>query len=69
VYVGVTKDEGQRSPSTLLRAVSLSNGIWTFYEVVMFDPASSNHDHFNNTSHPLVAESLGKKIPKRLNQG
>ncbi|MDI6791181.1 MAG: hypothetical protein QME44_10945, partial [Thermodesulfobacteriota bacterium] len=25
---------GQRSPSTLLRAVSLSNGKWTFYEAV-----------------------------------
>ena len=30
----MTKDEVQRSPSTLLRAVSLSNGRWTFYEVV-----------------------------------
>ena len=65
----MTEDEVQRSPSTLLRAVSLSNGIWTFYEVVMFYPASSNQYHFNNTSHPIVAESLGKKIPKRLNQG
>jgi hypothetical protein len=27
-------NEVQRSPSTLLRAVSLSNGRWTFYEVV-----------------------------------
>jgi len=38
-------------------------------EVVMFYPASSNQYHLNNTSHPIVAESLGKKIPKRLNQG
>ena len=35
-YVGMTKDESQRSPSTLLRAVSLSNGRWTFYEVVKY---------------------------------
>jgi len=27
-------NEAQRSPSTLLRAVSLSNGRWTFYKVV-----------------------------------
>ena len=27
-------NEAQHSPSTLLRAVSLSNGRWTFYEVV-----------------------------------
>ena len=33
-YVGMTKDESQRSPSTLLRAVSLSNGRWAFCEVV-----------------------------------
>jgi hypothetical protein len=30
----VTKDEAQRSPSALLRAMSLSNGRWTFYEAV-----------------------------------
>jgi hypothetical protein len=30
----MTKDEVQRSPSTLLRAVSLSNGRWTFCEAV-----------------------------------
>ena len=29
-------NEARRSPSTLLRAVSLSNGRWTFYEVVKF---------------------------------
>jgi hypothetical protein len=46
-YTAVTKDEAQRRPSTLLRAVSpstllravslsngLSNGRWTSYEVV-----------------------------------
>ena len=33
-YVGMTKDESQRSPSTLLWVVSLSNGRWTFYEAV-----------------------------------
>jgi hypothetical protein len=33
-YGAVTKGEAQRSPSTLLRAVSLSNGRWTFYEAV-----------------------------------
>jgi len=31
-YAAVTKDEAQRSPSALLRAVSMSNGRWTFYE-------------------------------------
>jgi hypothetical protein len=33
-YGAVTKDEAQRSPSALLRAVSMSNGRWTFYEAV-----------------------------------
>jgi len=33
-YAAVTKDEAQRSPSALLRAMSLSNGRWTFYEAV-----------------------------------
>jgi hypothetical protein len=28
------KDEAQRSLSALLRAVSMSNGRWTFYEAV-----------------------------------
>ena len=49
-YAAVTKDVAQRSPSilhravspsTLLRTVSLSNGLsngnWTFYEVIMFE--------------------------------
>ena len=35
-YAGMTKDEAQRSPSALLRAASLSNGRWTFYEAVNF---------------------------------
>jgi hypothetical protein len=30
----MTKDAAQRSPSALLRAVSMSNGRWTFYEAV-----------------------------------
>ncbi len=30
----MTKDVAQRSPSALLRAMSLSNGRWTFYEAV-----------------------------------
>ena len=43
-YAAVTKDAAQRSPSallravspsTLLRTVSLSNGSWTFYEVII----------------------------------
>jgi len=29
-------DAAQRSPSALLRAVSMSNGRWTFYEAVNF---------------------------------
>jgi hypothetical protein len=33
-YAAVTKDAAQRSPSALLRAVSLSNGSWTFYEAI-----------------------------------
>ena len=33
-YAAVTEDEAQRRPSVLLRAVSLSNGRWTFYEAV-----------------------------------
>ena len=31
----MTKDEAQRSPSALLRAVSMSNGRCTFYEAVI----------------------------------
>ena len=30
-------NEAQCSPSTLLKAVSLSNGRWTFYEVVLIE--------------------------------
>jgi hypothetical protein len=33
----MTKDAAQRSPSALLRAMSLSNGRWTFYEAVILD--------------------------------
>jgi hypothetical protein len=33
-YAAVTKDEAQHSPSALLRAVSMSNGSWTFYEAI-----------------------------------
>jgi hypothetical protein len=33
----MTKDEVHRRPSALLRAVSLSNGRWTFYEAVNND--------------------------------
>ena len=36
-YVGMTKDEAQRSPSAVLRAMSISNGRWTFCEVVTFE--------------------------------
>jgi hypothetical protein len=52
-YAAVTKDEAQRSPSALLRAVnmsngpsallramSLSNGRWTFYEAVILSEAN-----------------------------
>jgi hypothetical protein len=56
----VTKDEAQRSPSALLRAMSisngpsallramsLSNGRWTFYEAVKF----SGESEIEYTSH------------------
>ncbi|MFB0506530.1 MAG: hypothetical protein ACETWT_07350, partial [Thermodesulfobacteriota bacterium] len=33
-YAAMTKDAAQRSPSALLRAVSMSNGSWTFYEAI-----------------------------------
>jgi hypothetical protein len=33
-YAAVTKDAAQRSPSALLRAASMSNGSWTFYEAI-----------------------------------
>ena len=36
-YVGMTKDEAQRSPSALLGAASLSTGRWPFYEAVNFN--------------------------------
>ena len=36
-YVGKTKDEEQHSPSAMLRAVSMSNGRWTFYEAVTLE--------------------------------
>jgi len=34
-YAAVTKDAAQHSPSALLRAMSLSNGSWTFYEAII----------------------------------
>jgi hypothetical protein len=37
----MTKDVAQRSPSALLRAVSLSNGSWTFYEAINQVPPST----------------------------
>ena len=33
----MTKDAAQRSPSALLRAVSMSNGSWTFYETIIVE--------------------------------
>jgi hypothetical protein len=36
-YAAVTKDEAERSLSALLKAVSISNGRWTFYEAVNLD--------------------------------
>ena len=33
-YVEITEDEAQRSPSTLLRAESLSTGRWTLHEAI-----------------------------------
>ncbi|MFB0505353.1 MAG: hypothetical protein ACETWT_01330, partial [Thermodesulfobacteriota bacterium] len=35
-YAPMTKDVAQRSPSALLRAVSMSNGSSTFYEAINF---------------------------------
>jgi len=49
-YAAVTKDAAQRSPSALLRAMSLSNGSWTFYEAIIpmkrtsFIPKSQLYD-------------------------
>ena len=37
-YAAMTKDEAERSPLALLRAVSMSNGRWTFYEAVNIYP-------------------------------
>ena len=37
LYVAMTENVAQRRPSALLRAVSLSNGRWIFYEVVNID--------------------------------
>jgi hypothetical protein len=36
-YAVVTRDAAHRSPSALLRAMSLSNGSWTFYEATKDD--------------------------------
>jgi hypothetical protein len=41
-YGAVTKDEAQRSPSALLRAMSLSNGRWTFYEAVILSEVNDS---------------------------
>jgi hypothetical protein len=38
----MTKDAAQRSPSTSLRAVSLSNGSWTFYEAIKDEKESTD---------------------------
>jgi hypothetical protein len=41
-YAAVTRDAAQRSPSTLLRAMSLSNGSWTFYFAIKVN-STANH--------------------------
>jgi hypothetical protein len=43
----MTKDATQRSPSALLRAVSMSNGRWTFYEAVKKWVATFHSYFFN----------------------
>jgi len=52
----MTKDAAQRSPSALLRAVSMSNGSWTFYEAIKVAfsayciPQVNNFQHDNDLS-------------------
>ncbi|MFB0508344.1 MAG: hypothetical protein ACETWT_16595, partial [Thermodesulfobacteriota bacterium] len=45
-YAAMTKDAAQRSPSALLRAVSMSNGSWTFYEAIIFEARSLSERRF-----------------------
>jgi hypothetical protein len=58
-YAAVTKDAAQRSPSALLRAVSMSNGpsallravsmsngSWTFYEAINLESAQMRNTIF-----------------------
>jgi len=52
-YAAVTKDEAQRRPSALLRAGSMSNGRWTFYEAVNLG---------RGESHSLAIQMKSKKI-------
>jgi hypothetical protein len=61
----VTKDEAQRRPSTLLRTVSLSNGLsngrWTFYEAVTWVLTYSMRLKENRLNDCLVIH--GRLIP------
>jgi hypothetical protein len=53
-YGAVTKDEAQGSPSALLRAMSLSNGRWTFYEAVKCDCSSPNRYGYTKGKRPFL---------------
>ena len=64
----MTKDETQRSPSTVFRAVSLSNGRWTFYEVVKVDRMNYKETlNLPKTDFPMKA-NLAKREPEILKE-
>ncbi len=74
-YVAMTQDEAQRRPSTLLRAVSLSNGRWTFYEAINFElykfPICANEGLKYKAKHRLTLRSnvqtagVKAKVPRQ----
>jgi len=57
----MTKDAAQRSPSALLRAVSMSNGSWTFYEAIK----NGWQQFFNIRSRRFEQQAVKKELAAR----
>ncbi len=74
-YAAVTKDAGQCSPSAFLRAMSLSNGSWTFCEPITHDSVKGTEmawvsGRFMTTfGHSLSALRTGWKVSSEGEKG
>jgi hypothetical protein len=55
-YAAMMKDAAQRSPSALLRAMSLSNGRWPFYEAVNFGNQGMDNRRSNRVGGAIKEE-------------